>query len=374
MIRCASQCRICIIVSELRPGGMERLVVHLAMEMSRRNIPVKVICLQNAGTLSPLLREKNIDLIALESNSGKDFKALYHLSKELKQFRPTVIHIHDYASLPYAVLANLFALRSPLLFTAHGLLYEGFENLQGRLRFFSRFLTGLSAVSDKVATRHREYLGWEKEIRIIQNGVPPVPVDTIQRRHVRKEFGCDESTYVFLAVGNPRPEKAFDDLLDTVATLKARHTEKFFVAIAGTLEVNDYCQGLLAKLDQLDLADCCRFLGFRDDTPALYSAADCFVLSSRSEGLPMAILEAMSAGLPVVSTDVGGIADAVGDHVLLVETQQPRQLADAMQCIMNDDVIRMSLAENGRKYVEEHFGLSRMVADYLDWYTLNSKS
>jgi glycosyltransferase involved in cell wall biosynthesis len=183
---------------------------------------------------------------------------------------------------------------------------------------------------------------------------------------------CDESTCVFLAVGNPRPEKAFEDLLDAVATLKARHTGNFVVAIAGTLADNAYCQGLMDKLEQLDLADYCRFLGFRDDTAALYSAADCFVLSSRSEGLPMVILEAMSAALPVISTNVGGISDAVGDHVLLVETQQPHQLADAMQRIMNDEAIRESLAENGRNYVEKHFGLSRMLAEYLNWYTLNS--
>jgi len=365
--------RVALVLSELRPGGMERLVVHLAVEMKSRNIPVQVICLQNSGALSPLLRQKNIAVVALASHSGKDFKALYRLSKELKQFRPTVIHIHDYASLPYAALANLFSFRSPLLFTAHGLLYEGFENLQNRLRFFARFLRGISAVSEKVAERHREYLDWKKEIAVIGNGVPSVPVNADQRQSIRLELGCGEDTCLFLAVGNPRAEKAYEDLLDAVALLQRKLPGKFLVVIAGTLAENTYCQGLLDKLDVLELGERCRFLGFRDDTAALYAAADCFVLSSRSEGLPMVILEAMTAGLPVISTNVGGISDAVGEHALLVESKAPLQLAEAMERMMSEPHLQHRLAESGKKHVEKHFGVTRMLDEYLDWYRLNSE-
>jgi len=365
--------RVAFVLTELRPGGMERLVVHLATEMAERHIPVCVICLQDKGTLSPLLRVKHIEVVALGSHSGKDLKALYRLRRVLKQFRPTVIHVHDYASLPYAALANLFAGRCPLLFTAHGLLYEGFEGLQGRLRFFSRFITALSAVSESVATRHRDYLGWTKDLRVIGNGVPPVPIDGTQRRRVREELGCDDATCVFLAVGNPRPEKAFEDLLDAVALLNHKQPGRFFVAIAGTLGENAYCQGLLDKLKQHDLSRCCRFLGFREDTAALYSAADCFVLSSRSEGLPMVILEAMTAGLPVVSTNVGGISDAVGNHVLLVAAQQPPQLAEAMERLIEQPRLQGRLAESGRKHVAAHFSVTHMVDEYLSWYRLNAE-
>ena len=365
--------RVAFVLTELRPGGMERLVVHLAIGLAHRNIPVRVICLQKPGALSSLLQDQNVDVVALQSCCGKDFRALYHLKLELKRFSPTVIHLHDYASLPYVALATLFPTHCPLLFTAHGLLYEGFDGLQRRLRFFSRFLTAVSAVSEKVAERHRDYLGWTKEVTVIGNGVPSVSIDNKQRRVIRQELGCAEDACVFLAVGNPRPEKAFEDLLDAVALLKRKQAGSFFVAIAGTLTDNLYCQGLLDKLDQLDLAECCRFLGFRDDTAALYSAADCFVLSSRSEGLPMVILEAMTAGLPVISTDVGGIYDAVGNHVLLVEPQHPTQLAEAMDTLMMQPRLQGRLAEGGRKHVEQHFGVTRMVDEYLQWYRLSAE-
>lgn len=359
--------RVLLVLSELRPGGMERLVVHLAMGLKERDIPVQVICLQSSGKLAPFLIKENIPILSLESHGSRDLSAIFRLRRELKKFRPSVINLHDYASLPYVALANLLADRRPLLFTAHGLLYEGFSSLQKRNRLFSFFLKGLSAVSDKVAARHRDYLGWKKPIPVIPNGVPEVVVSDDKRKLVRDELGCSESTHLFLAVGNPRPEKGFEDLLAAAAQLRDKGLD-FVVAIAGTLAETDYCQNLQQQLIDLNLGQHCCLLGFRDDTAALYSATDSFVLSSRSEGLPMVILESMMAGLPVVSTSVGGIPDAVGEHVLLVDAQSPDRLADAMQEMIEDDELRKNIAERGKVHVEKNYGVVRMVDEYVEWY------
>ncbi len=362
--------RVAIVLSELRPGGMERVVVHLAAGLSKRGVPVLVVCLQNPGVLAPELNGNGVRVVALESYSGKDLSALWKLSKELRQFHPSVINIHDYASLPYVALANILALHRPIVFTAHGLLYEGFENLQRRNRFFSRFLTAFSAVSDKVANRHKEYLGWTKPVQVIANGVPSICRNLEQRNQVRDELGCRPGTHLFLAVGNPRPEKGFENLIEAVALLRDRFesVDNFVVAVAGTLTESDYCRMLLRKVDELGLQKSFKFLGFRQDTAALYSAADSFVLSSRSEGLPMVILEAMMAGLPVIATRVGGIPDAVGDVALMVDAKQPEQLADAMERFLSDASCCDALAKKGKDHVEQKFGVDRMVDEYIDWY------
>lgn len=359
--------RIALMLSELRPGGMERLAVHLAIGLKNSGLPVQVICLQGPGLLAPLLADENIPVVALESYGSKDISAFIRLRKELSKFQPSLIHLHDYASLPYLALANLFAKRRPLLFTAHGLLYEGFDSLQKRNRFFSRFLKGLSAVSGKVSARHRDYLAWTKPVPVIPNGVPPIAVNNQLRCQVRDELQCADTTHLFLAVGNPRPEKGFEDLLVAVSRLRDNGLN-FMLAVAGTLTDGDYCRSLQQQLVDLKLEKHCRFLGFREDTAALYSAADSFVLSSRSEGLPMVILEAMMAGLPVVSTSVGGIPDAVGDTVLLVDPQNPAQLAAAMQKIIENKSLRKDLAENGRQHAIENYGVERMVDEYVGWY------
>jgi len=111
-----------------------------------------------------------------------------------------------------------------------------------------------------------------------------------------------------------------------------------------------------------------RFLGFRSDTTALYSAADVFVLSSRSEGLPMVILESMMAGLPVLATSVGGVPDAVGDRGLLVEAANPEQLAFAMERILSEEGLADRLGRRGREHALSTYGVDRMVDDYICCY------
>lgn len=357
---------IALVLSELRPGGMERVVVHLAKGLAARNIPVLVVCLQGEGLLASEFAGTAVHQVALNSFSGKDLGAVLRLRQELAQFKPSVIHLHDYASLHYAVAANALAGRSPILFTAHGLLYEGFESLQKRNRFFSRFISAFSAVSEKVSARHRDYLGWPRPIEIIANGVPAVLRDADDRERVRAEFGCQPGDFLFLAVGNPRREKAFEDLIDAAALLPAG--ENIRVVVAGALSESDYCRMLRQRVEERQVGERFRFLGFRRDTAALYAAADGFILSSRSEGLPMVILEAMMAGLPVVATKVGGIPDAVGEQVLLVDAAQPAQLAAAMDRLMTEPGLAKNLGAAGKRHVEQTFGVERMVDAYVGWY------
>ena len=259
---------IAVVVSEMRAGGMERIVIHLAESYRERQRRCLVLCTERAGILSGHLEERKIPFDT-PGSSGARIRTLWEMHKVLKQFSPSIIHIHDYASLPYVVLANLCAGRGRLVFTAHGLLYEGFEPLRKRLRFFSRFLDGISAVSEKVAERHREFLGWNRPIPVIANGVPAAAADEGARQRVRGELGCSGETHLFLAVGNPRPEKGFEDLLEAAALLRLE-TDRFLVAIAGTLNDSGYCRDLMARLRQLNLEDFCLFSGFRQDT-ALYA-------------------------------------------------------------------------------------------------------
>lgn len=362
--------RIAIILSELRPGGMERVVVHLAKGLASRGIATMVVCLQNPGDLAPELNGSGVQLEALRSLSGKDISALWRLRTLLWRFCPSVINVHDYASTPYAVAANWFAYRSPILFTAHGLLYEGFDGLRRRYRFFSRFFTRLTAVSETVAERHKEYLNWSGQVPVIRNGVPAIQRNTQLRDAVRAELGIMPNVLLFLAVGNPRPEKGFEDLIDATAILRDMEGRErdFVVGVAGKLIDSEYCRMLYRRVEERSVQDRFWFIGFRRDTTALYSAADVFVLSSRSEGLPMVILESMMAGLPVVATRVGGVPDAVGDRGLLVEAANPEQLAFAMRRILSEEGLADRLGRAGREHAISTYGVDRMVDDYIACY------
>lgn len=362
--------RVAIVVAELAPGGMERVVVHLAKGLSLRGVPTLVVCLQNPGELASELDRTGVRFEALRSLSSRDLGAVWRLRSLLREFRPDVVNVHDYASTPYVVCANWLAQRVPIQFTAHGELYEGFAALRRRCRFFGRAFSLLSAVSEEIAECHREYLGWSGPGAVIRNGVPAVERDPLLRETVRLELGCGPDDVLFLAMGNPRSEKAFEDLIDATAVLRdtADAGRRFLVAVAGKMIDSDYCRMLTRRVTERGVGDLCRFLGYRSDTAALYSAADVFVLSSRSEGLPMVVLESMMAGLPVVATRVGGVPGAVEDRGLLVDAGNPAQLAGAMGRMLGEEGLAARLGRSGQAHATAVFGVDRMIEEYLGCY------
>ncbi len=362
--------RIALVISQLRPGGAERVVVHLASALPAAGVDPLVICLQQKGELARELEDQGIPLIALESSRGYDAAALVTLTRTLRAFHPSAIHVHDYSSLPYVVVANKLGPHCPLVFTAHGLLYEGFETRRRRYRLFSRGIGAIAAVSEQVRDRHVSYLNWRGKTQIVPNGVPDIQRDAEDRRAVREELGVSPDELVFLSVGNARPEKGFEDLVRAASRLQQQLPDKpFHVWVAGGLSDSAYCTRL-----QQDVRSCgvpgFRLLGFRQDTPRLYSAADVLVIPSRSEGLPMVLLEAMTAGIPVIATRVGGIPGALpAECGVLVDPERPDELADAMaHMLCAKSGLRESMGSTARRRAIEEFGVGRMVNEYLSLY------
>lgn len=360
--------RLALVLSELRPGGMERVVVHLASSLRRRGIEPLVVCLQHKGPFARELEAQGITVVALNSVRGYDLCAVADLARAFRRFRPELINVHDRSSLPYAVLANLWGAGRPVVFTAHGLMFD--ERSRGRLgiRIAARVISALTAVSREVADRHVALLGWRKPAVIVPNGVPDIVRSSENGARIRRELNIEKGTFVFLAMGNARPEKDFVTLLDAAAQLQVRTDRPaFYVLIAGRMQDARYAEVLKQRHADQGLRDVVRFLGFRADADALYAAADAFVLSSRSEGLPMVILEAMISGLPVIATRVGGVPEVIGqDRGLLVDRESPEQLVDAMRRLAADVGLRETLGRNARAYATAYHSVDRMTEQYLD--------
>ena len=125
-----------------------------------------------------------------------------------------------------------------------------------------------------------------------------------------------------------------------------------------------------AQIEQLGLEDIVELVGAVDDVPERLAAADIFVLSSRSEGLPISVLEAMAAGLPVVATDVGGIHEMISDDgaQLVGPPGDPRALANSIACLIDDPALRDHLGTSNRGRVEDRFSLPRWHEEHLALY------
>ena len=214
------------------------------------------------------------------------------------------------------------------------------------------FAHKIFAVGYSVAEVHQPRLQ-SKVIEILLNPVDEIPDITSEARlKLRAEITGDAQRPLLIAVGRLLPPKGYEDLLSAFAILRKTYPDTF-LAIAGTGFLQD---DLARQIEQSGLHSHARLLGTREDVPALLKAADIFVNSSHWEGLPLSVLEAMSAGLPIVATDVGDIAQVVSpQRGIVVPPHQPERIAQALIQLLNSPDQCLTLGEAGKAYVaQEH--------------------
>lgn len=362
--------KIAFIVPRLGRGGAERVVFNLAQEFNRKKFNVSCICLESLGALGEDLLNMGFDIKCLNSKFGYDANALWRLRSILREFNPDIVNVHSYTVLPYVILSCFFFCPFKIVFTAHGLLFaDYFRKKRWQFYLVSKFLSGVTAVATSVAEKHRKYICWTRDIEVIANGIDSINPDIQGGLNLRIELGFSKSIFIFLVVGNVRPEKGIEDLLEAVRFLADRNTkDEFRVVVAGSMQSHtEYTKFVTNKCKDLGLSETVYFIGHRRDMAAVYAAGNAFVLSSRSEGLPMVVLEALSAGLPVIATKVGGVESLLsGIHrTIMVDSQDPEQLGSAMGKILKGQF------DNGGVDMEnfwQSYSIEAMANKYLNYF------
>jgi glycosyltransferase involved in cell wall biosynthesis len=253
------------------------------------------------------------------------------------------------------------------LFTEHGRFYPDLAST--KRRWFNRVMTSrrdrLVAVGDAVrqALIKNEGLPGER-IEIIYNGVrtSPVQLTDVQRSALRRELGVGDEEFVVIQVARLDSIKDHSTALKAVC-LAAGQYPALCLALVGDGPEREHIEQLIAELG---LQHRVQMLGQRRDVPDLLAAADAFLLSSLSEGIPVTIIEAMAAGLPVASTKVGGVPEVIDDEVtgLLAPAGDAAKLAAAIVRLATDETLRTKLAANGKKRAENRFSEAEMVQRY----------
>ena len=211
--------RVALVITALNPGGGERVVAHLARSLPQRGVQVQVVCLRCLGQLGEELAAEGTPVACLSSTRRRDVGAVFRLAKVLRRFSPEAINVHDRASLPFVRMANWLAGRRAVVYTAHGLLFNADREPRRRYRWALRGATAVTATSEEVARRHEAVLGWRGEVSVVPNGVPSIAPRPELREQLRGELGIGPDEFVFLSVGNVRPEKGFEDLLEAARLL-----------------------------------------------------------------------------------------------------------------------------------------------------------
>lgn len=280
----------------------------------------------------------------------------------LREREIDVLHSHDFTLVFYGAMASWLAGVRHVA-TMHGTL-NVLEALRRRLALRAAFALSHAAVavSGRTAVDFEQALSLgEGRMRVVYNGIPVVAAGTQERPG-------DEGP-VLLAVGNLRAVKGHVHLVEAASLLEKRHPDQpWRIDIAGEGEER---AGLEAMIRRLGLESRVRLLGFRSDIAGMLGAATAFVMPSESEGLPLALLEAMSLGVPIVASAVGGIPEAIGrlpKAGLLVPPKDPEALADALLEVCANTELRETMSGVAARRFQERFSSERMVEQYVSLY------
>ena len=349
-----------------RPGGAERVISNLAASLDPQKYRA-LLCLFRPGWIQERCESRGIRTAVIPTQGMADWRWATRFRQLLKQERVDVIHAHEFdANVQGAFVAALSGI--PIVATVHGKNYF-YEKLRRRLayRWVSRHAT-MVAVSENLKEFIVEQVKISRDrIKVVYNGVDVVPhCDQADVERCKRELGIPAQDQIVGVVGNLYPVKGHQYLIDGIPTvLKACPNTSFIFAGRGQLEPE-----LKERVHRLGLSQRVHFLGLRQDIPRILAILNVFVLPSLSEGLSMAILEAMSAGKPVVATQVGGNVELILDQETgyIVPPRDSQALASRLVALLTDRQLAARFAEKGQQRAEGQFSLGTMVRTYQSLY------
>jgi glycosyltransferase involved in cell wall biosynthesis len=361
---------VCQLLHSLIVGGAEVLASRLSRQLADRYRFV-FACLDGLGSLGEELRSEGFVVEVLNRQSGIDLSCAARLREFWRREKVDVVHAHQYTPFFYAMVARRWRRSPPLLFTEHGRFFPDYPRTKRIV--FNRLMLGRSDQVVGVGESVRRALIANEgipagRVEVIYNGVDPRAFDSqpIDRAAVRREIGIEPDDLMVIQVAR------LDHLKDHSTAVRAiqqvaREVPKAQLVLVGEGPELDKIQ---RAIGQCDVQNHVRLLGLRHDVARLLAAADVFLLTSVSEGIPVTILEAMAAGLPIVSTAVGGVPEIVVPEVtgLLAPSGDDAGLARAICRLAVDRGHACELGHQGRLRAQEKFSQKQMELAYQERY------
>ena len=361
--------KILFVITGLGRGGAETQLTQLALRLKARGWEVKVVSIMPPQAYEEVLRAADIPVVSLGVRSKwPDLRPVFRLIREIRQWRPQVIHSFMFHANLLARLVQSWV-SVPVLLCSIRTFHEG--NLREWLyRWTDRLCTLTTHVSQE-GMRH--YVNSRTvpahKMVYLPNGVDTTLFHSDNDFYLRQRatLGFQKDHFLWLAVGRLVPAKNYFLLLQAFAQVSIEFPSAY-LWIAGEGRERARIEDMAKELGVQRRVS---LLGIRTDVPDLMRVADAFVLSSAWEGMPNVVLEAAASGLPVISTRVSGVGDIVldGETGYLVPPKDSKALAQAMLRLMRlPEPVRRQMGQKARAHVREHFDIEHIVDRWEDLY------
>jgi glycosyltransferase involved in cell wall biosynthesis len=351
--------KIVHLTDSMEVGGAEKLVSQLCRWQRQQGHDPSVHCLYQVGFLGEELRADGFDVVSHEKSSAGGRAA--SVFRELKNCAPEVVHCHNAtAAIMGAIPARLAGARSVIV-TRHGIVAPPYAlRRELKFAFASRWCDWIVAVCDGARNNlmAAPFAARQKVVRIYNGTIVP---------HCNGTKPPSKSGFTLLHVGRLSPAKDQETLLRSFAIAKTQNPDLGLWVVGGG--------NLQAKLEslacQIGLNGSVIFFGEQADVSRFLAAADLFVLSSVTEGIPVSLLEALGAGVPAVVTDVGGMSEVaqLSCATVTVPPSSPAALAAAIDKMVQSCSQLRGLGKIAQECFAANFTLDRMANQYMTLYS-----
>ena len=354
--------RVMLLVTDFQRGGTPLRIARLARSLHTAGVDVHAGCLAPPGPVSADLERAGVPTFACCAEDARDFLALKRLAQHVRRIRPDLIH----STLMHAnVAARLIGVvqRIPVIASTATIEVE-----RPWHRAIERATAGIERahiVNSHALAEHvvRTFGLARRRVRVIPPSLSGIPA-FVEHAAARAALGIPEHEFVVAWVGRFDPVKRLD-LVVRCAEIMTAVPSRFLLVGDGP-----YRGTLEAALRLSNAARIVHLLGWRDDVPAILSAADAFLFPSLTEGMPNAVLEAMAGGLAIVASDIPVLRELSGDgeRCLLVRGAAPKDFAAALMTLRDDAGTRGSLGQRAFAWARANLDSEATVRAVTDVY------
>lgn len=352
-------------IIEWRGGDNQMLTTYHVLE-KHRDLEQIIFCPEDS-VLEQKCKEQNIPFYSASRKSKYSLKFLKELIKTLKKEKIDVLHVHDSKAFTLSLLAIKF-------FPDLKFVYSRKRNNKVHKNFFktrkynSPRIDKIICVSEAVKDVLKPVLKDESKVKVIYDGIDVDRFSAVRNTGIlHKDYDLSPETMIIGNIAGLTKQKDLFTFLDAAQLIsqKSQKQIKFLIVGQGPLE-----KELKAYAKNLSIDDFVIFAGFRNDIPEILPELDVFMLSSDTEGLPLSIMEAFAARVPVASTAAGGTGEAVKHEVtgMISPVKQPEALAGNVHKLLEEKDLREKVKKNAFELVQSKFTLEVMEKEYYQFY------